>query len=61
MRQVKRAWTDKQEGFLRSKAGKMGAESLAHRMNRTTGAIRQKALTLGLSLSTRRRRGHARG
>jgi hypothetical protein len=46
-------WTALDVKTTRSLAGKQGAHVIGRKLKRTEGAIRQKALTLGLSLRVR--------
>jgi hypothetical protein len=50
----RRAWTTVQVRELKKLARKkMPAAAIARRLKRTEGALRQKALTIGLSLDSR--------
>lgn len=49
----RRPWTADNESFLKKSAGKTSAYAIAKRLNRTEGATRQKAFSMGLSLDTR--------
>lgn len=61
MTQLLRPWTDAQERFMKLNAGKIAAKAIAKRLNRTEGAVRQKALHLGVSLAKAARRRRQRG
>jgi hypothetical protein len=50
-----RTWSKKQEDYLRMWAGKKPVAEMAKYLKRTLGAVRQKALAMGLSLETRGR------
>jgi hypothetical protein len=46
-------WTAADIKTIRGLAGKQGAKAIGRKLKRTEGAIRQKALVLGLSLRVR--------
>jgi hypothetical protein len=46
-------WAPADVRTIRSLAGKQGAKAIGRKLNRTEGAIRQKALALGISLRVR--------
>ena len=58
-RAVRREWTKTDIRELKSLARKVPARQIARKLQRSEGAVRQKAFTLGTSLGTQRRR--ARG
>lgn len=51
-----RPWTDAQERFMRTNAGKVPVSTMTNRFKRTEAAIRQKAHHLGVSLARENRR-----
>jgi hypothetical protein len=54
-KKTRRAWTKQDERELRSHSkNKSPVKMVVRAMKRTAGALRQKALTLGLSLGHRR-------
>ena len=55
-RRKRRPWLASDIRQLRTMARKTSARAIGRRLRRTEGAVRQKALGLGLSLDTRRRR-----
>ena len=48
-------WTTTDLKTIRTLAGKQGAEVIGRKLKRTEGAVRQKALVLGISLRVRKR------
>jgi hypothetical protein len=46
-------WTPADVKLIRNLAGKQGAKTIGRKLKRTEGAIRQKALALGISLRVR--------
>jgi hypothetical protein len=53
-KRVLRAWTKDDMRVLKTGAkARVGAPKIARTLKRTVGAVRQKALSLGLSLETR--------
>jgi hypothetical protein len=46
-------WTPADVKSIRNLAGKQGATAIGRKLKRTEGAIRQKALVLGISLRVR--------
>jgi hypothetical protein len=50
-----KSWTPADLKLMRSLAGKASAATIAKRLKRTPGAVRQKALTMRLSLRVRTR------
>lgn len=49
----RRPWTEAQLNYLKKGAGKTSAYTMAKRLDRPEGAVRQKAFSIGLSLDTR--------
>jgi hypothetical protein len=53
----RRSWSARDVRQLRTMAKKASARTIGSMLSRTEGAVRQKALGLGISLDTRKRRG----
>lgn len=52
-RKKRTPWTSADVKVVRMLAGKQGAKAIGRKLKRTEGAVRQKALVLGLSLRVR--------
>jgi hypothetical protein len=52
-RKKRNPWTAADVKTIRGLAGKEGAKTIGRKLKRTEGAIRQKALALGISLRVR--------
>jgi hypothetical protein len=52
-KKTRKSWTGSDVKDLRTLAGKKSARTIAQQLKRTEGAVRQKALTLRVSLRVR--------